>query len=81
MVQTTTKIKNNNMIELDQSVMDLLSLHVGTSIQITTDGNAITITPIDPEELPQELSREEKLQEALAESHTKYSNLYKRLAE
>ncbi|MCC6151304.1 MAG: AbrB/MazE/SpoVT family DNA-binding domain-containing protein [Planctomycetes bacterium] len=74
MVKTLVKHGNSYALIIDKPIMDLLKITPETPLEITTDGNALVMSPeADPK-------RREKFEKALAEGNKRYGRMLKRLA-
>jgi antitoxin component of MazEF toxin-antitoxin module len=75
MVKKLSRHGNSLALVIDRSILDLLGIDEETSLEISTDGEALVIAPV------RDAKRRKKFEKALAASHERYSNAYKRLAE
>jgi hypothetical protein len=55
--------------------LDLLGIDEDTSLEISTDGEALVVAPV------RDKKRRKQFEQALAASHERYGKTYKRLAE
>ena len=75
MVKSLIKHGNSLALLIEKPILELLGANPETQFNITTDGQALIITPIkDPKRHP-------KFTSALNKVNTKYSNALKKLAE
>ncbi len=75
MIKKLTKHGNSLALILDRPVLDLLKIDAETPLEISTDGQALIVSPV------RDARRRRKFQEALASANRKYSGMLKRLAE
>jgi antitoxin component of MazEF toxin-antitoxin module len=75
MVKKLSKHGNSLALVIDRSILDLLGIDENTSLEISTDGEALVIAPV------RDKKRKKKFEQALAASHERYGETYKRLAE
>jgi antitoxin component of MazEF toxin-antitoxin module len=75
MVKTLSKHGNSLALVIDRPILDLLGIDENTSLEITTDGEALVIAPV------RDKKRRKRFEEALAASNERYGNALKRLAE
>ena len=62
MVKTLTKHGNSYALIIDKPIMDLLKIDSETSLEVTTDGKSLLVTPVaDP-------ARRKRFEEALESS-------------
>ncbi len=74
MVKTLSKHGNSLALILDRPILDLLNIDQNTPLEVTTDGRALTITPVRDEK------RRKRFEAALAKTNEKYGEVLKRLA-
>jgi antitoxin component of MazEF toxin-antitoxin module len=75
MVKSLIKHGNSLALLIEKPILELLGVNPETQFDITTDGQALIITPIkDPKRHP-------KFASALNKVNTKYSKALKKLAE
>ena len=75
MVKTLSRHGNSLALVIDRAILDLLRIGIDTPLEITTDGDSLTISPVrDPE-------RRARLAAALEEGNERYGRMLKRLAE
>ena len=59
---------------IDKPIMDLLKIDSETSLEVTTDGKSLLVTPVaDP-------ARRKRFEEALESINKRYAKAFKRLA-
>lgn len=75
MIKNLTRHGNSLALVIDKPVLDLLKIDAATPLEITTDGQILTVTPVRDEQRPA------KFQAALAKTNRKYGRALKRLAE
>ena len=74
MVKTLTKHGNSLALVIEKPILELLGADIETSFDITTDGQALILTPLkDPE-------RHHQFETALKEVNKRYPRALKRLA-
>ncbi|MDY7000664.1 MAG: AbrB/MazE/SpoVT family DNA-binding domain-containing protein [Thermodesulfobacteriota bacterium] len=74
MIKSLTKHGNSWALVIDRPILELLNIDVETPLDITTDGQALIISPVRDEE------RRKKFQNALNSVNRKYRRTLKRLA-
>lgn len=75
MRKTLVRHGNSSALVIDRAILDLLHIDHETPLDITTDGQALVITPVrDPK-------RKERLGKALDSVNQRYGRALKRLAE
>lgn len=75
MIKKLTKHGNSWALVIDKPVLDLLKIDPETPLEISTDGQALLVTPAKPAE------RKERFEAALEKTNRKYGRALKRLAE
>ncbi len=75
MVKKLSKHGNSLALVIDRSILDLLNIDEETSLEVSTDGEALIVAPV------RDRKRRKKFEEALAASNERYGNALKRLAE
>lgn len=75
MIKTLAKHGNSLALVLDRGVLDLLKIDKETPLDISTDGEAIVITPI------RDKKDQKKFETALRSVNRRYGKALKRLAE
>ena len=74
LIKTVRKVGNGSALPLDNTVMDLVGLHVGDQVQITVDGPRLIVTPASAG------IGKERLEKIMGEIRTKYSKALRELA-
>ncbi len=74
MQKTLTRHGNSLALVIDKPILELLRIQAETPLELSTDGNVLTIMPIRP-------TREEKIREAVNEVNREYGSVLKNLAE
>ena len=75
MVKKLSRHGNSLALVIDRSILDLLEIDESTSLEITTDGEALIVAPV------RDKQRRKRFEQALAASNERYSKALKRLAE
>ncbi len=75
MIKTLTKHGNSLALVIEKPILELLGANMETSFDITTDGQALILTPL------MDSQRRKKFTFALNKINTKYPKALKRLAE
>jgi antitoxin component of MazEF toxin-antitoxin module len=75
MVKTLSKHGNSLALVIDRPILDLLGIDENTSLEITTDGEALVVAPV------RDRKRRQRFEAALAASNERFGNALKRLAE
>lgn len=75
MVKKLTRHGNSLALVMDRGVLDLLNIDGDTSLDISTDGEVLIITPVRDEK------RHQKFEEAVRETNRKYGRALKRMAD
>ena len=75
MIKNLTKHGNSLALVIEKPILDLLNADATTPFDITTDGQALVLTPVKDEK------RREAFSRALEQTNKKYSNALKKLAE
>lgn len=76
MIKNLIKHGNSHALLIDKAVLELLKIDPETTqLEISTDGNVLIIAPI------RDRQKQKELQEKLAKIDSKYSAVFKRLAE
>ena len=73
MQKTLTRHGNSLALVIDKPILELLRIQAETPLELSTDGNVLTIMPIRP-------TREEKIREAVNEVNREYGSALKNLA-
>ncbi len=74
LIKTVRKVGNGSALPLDNTIMDLVGLHVGDQVQITVDGPRLIVTPVSAG------IGKETLEKSLAKFRTRYSRALAELA-
>ncbi|MHB1134936.1 MAG: AbrB/MazE/SpoVT family DNA-binding domain-containing protein [Chloroflexota bacterium] len=74
MLKKLTRHGNSLALVIDRAVLDLLKIDAETPLDISTDGESLTITPVRDE------ARRRQFAEALATTNRRYGKMLKRLA-
>lgn len=75
MVKRLAKHGNSLALVIDRPVLELLNIDAETPLEITTDGRALIVAPVDDPE------RAARFRKALDETNRRYGEALKRLAE
>ncbi len=75
MIKKLKKHGNSLALVIERSVLDLLDINADTSLDITTDGQILIISPIKDEQ------HRGKFKDALEKTNQKYGRMLKRLAD
>jgi antitoxin component of MazEF toxin-antitoxin module len=75
MVKKLSKHGNSLALVIDRSILDLLGIDENTSLEISTDGEALVLVPV------RDKKRRKRFEQALADSNARYGRALKRLAE
>ena len=75
MIKKLSKHGNSLALVIDRSILDLLNIDEKTSLDISTDGEALVIAPV------RDAKRRKRFEEALASTNDRFGNALKRLAE
>ena len=73
MQKTLTRHGNSLALVIDKPILELLHIQAETPLELSTDGNVLTIVPIRQ-------TREEKIREAVNEVNREYGSVLKNLA-
>ena len=75
MIKKLTKHGNSMALVIEKPILDLLGANADTPFDVTTDGQALILTPVtDP-------SRQEVFRSALDKTNKRYAGTLKKLAE
>jgi antitoxin component of MazEF toxin-antitoxin module len=74
LIKTVRKVGNGSALPLDNTIMDLVGLHVGDQVQITVDGPRLIVTPVSAG------IGKETLEKIMGEIRTKYGKALRELA-
>lgn len=75
MIKKLSKHGNSLALVIDRSILELLGIDEKTSLELSTDGEALVIAPV------RDKRRKKKFDDALAASNERYDKALKRLAE
>jgi antitoxin MazE len=75
MIKKLSRHGNSLALVIDRSILDLLNIDEKTSLDISTDGEALVVAPM------RDRKRRKKFQEALKSTNERFGNALKRLAE
>lgn len=75
MLKTLTKHGNSLALVIEKPVLDLLGADADTPFEVTTDGQALVLTPV------RDAARRETFKAALEQANRKYARALKKLAE
>jgi antitoxin component of MazEF toxin-antitoxin module len=75
MVKKLTKVGNSLALVLDKPLLDLAKIDATTSLEVSSDGGVIVISPI------REQKRTAKLRAVVEDAHRRYGGVFKRLAD
>ena len=70
-----TKTGNSVALVLDRPLLEATGLDAGTTVEVSTNGDVIVITPVRSKK------RTARLEAALEEINARYAGVFKRLAE
>lgn len=70
-----TKTGNSLALVLDKRLLDQLGINAKTSLEVSTNGDVLVISPV------RNKHRSTKLKRIVAEAHAKYGGVFRRLAE
>jgi antitoxin MazE len=75
MIKKLSKHGNSLALVIDRSILELLGIDEKTSLELSTDGEALVVAPV------RDKKRKKKFEDALASSNERYGRTLKRLAE
>jgi antitoxin component of MazEF toxin-antitoxin module len=75
MIKKLSKHGNSLALVIDRPILDLLKIDEETSLDISTDGQSLLISPV------QDTTRKKRLAAALERGHNRYEKTFRRLAE
>ncbi|MEX2120279.1 MAG: hypothetical protein WD847_11850 [Pirellulales bacterium] len=75
MIKKLSKHGNSLALVIDRPILDLLGIDENTSLEVSTDGEALVIAPV------RDSKRRKRFERALAASNERYAKALKRLAE
>ena len=70
-----TKTGNSLALVLDKRLLDQLGIDSNTSLEISTNGDVLVVSPV------RNKRRSARLKRIVAEAHAKYGGVFRRLAE
>jgi antitoxin MazE len=70
-----TRTGNSLALVLDRDLLDATGITALTSLEVSTDGEVIVISPV------RRRQRTERLRKVMARAHDRYAGTFKRLAE
>ena len=74
MEKRLTKTGNSLALVLDREILDRTGITADTTLDVSTDGDVIVVTP------KRTKARAEKLRETMAEADKRYAGVFRRLA-
>ena len=75
MIKKLSKHGNSLALVIDRSILDLLDIDEKTSLDVSTDGEALVIAPV------RDAKRRKRFEQALASTNERFGKALKRLAE
>lgn len=75
MIKTLKKHGNSLALVIEKPVLELLGADADTPFEVTTDGQALILTPV------RDVNRGDDFKDALQKVNTRYSKTLKKLAE
>jgi antitoxin MazE len=75
MIKKLSKHGNSLALVIDRSILDLLQIDEQTSLEISTDGEALVVAPV------RDKKRRKRFEEALASTNERFGRALKRLSE
>jgi len=75
MVKRMTRHGNSMALVIDKPILELLNIDADTPLDITTDGEALIITPV------RDKKRRKAFEEALEKTNRRYGRMLKNLAD
>ena len=75
MIKSLTKHGNSLALVIEKPILELMGADTNTAFDITTDGNALVLTPV------KDAKRRRKFNSALKKVNSNYSRALKKLAE
>ena len=75
MLKRLTRTGNKLALVLDRPLLEAAGIDADTTVEISTDGDVIIITPVRPKK------RDKKLAAARKEINARYAGVFKRLAD
>ena len=75
MIKKLSKHGNSLALIIDRPVLDLLGIDEGTPLSISTDGDALVVSPV------RDVQRRKRFEKALQSTNKRFGKALKRLAE
>ena len=75
MIKKLSKHGNSLALVIDRSILELLGINERTSLELSTDGEALVVAPV------RDKKRRQRFEKALAASNERFGKALKRLAE
>ncbi len=75
MIKKLCKHGNSLALVIDKPILELLGIDEGTSLDVSTDGQALVIAPV------QSKRRQKRFEQALESTNKRYGKALKRLAQ
>jgi antitoxin component of MazEF toxin-antitoxin module len=75
MIKKLSKHGNSLALVIDRSILDLLNINEETSLNVSTDGEALVVAPV------RDKKRRKRFDEALKSTNERFGKALKRLAE
>lgn len=75
MIKKLTKHGNSLALIIDKAVLELLKIDAETPLEISTDGQVLTISPV------RDKKRQKEFRRALKSTNKKYGRMLKKLSE
>jgi antitoxin component of MazEF toxin-antitoxin module len=75
MIKKLSKHGNSLALVIDRPILELLKIDEGTSLEMSTDGQSLLISPV------QDAKKKMNLAAALERGHKRYEKAFRRLAE
>ena len=75
MKKKLTRTGNSVALVLDRDLLDAAGLDAGATVEVSTDGEVIVISPV------RGARRTERLRKVMARAHDRYAGAFRRLAE
>ena len=79
MLKKLTRVGNSLALVIDRPILELLHLDADTPLEVSTDGQSLTIAPVSDE--ARALSRKRQFHEAASWVNKRYAKTMKKLAE
>lgn len=70
-----TRTGNSLALVLDRGLLEATGIDAGTSLEVSTDGEVIVISPV------RSARRTERLRKVMERAHARYAGTFRRLAE